>query len=416
MFTESPPAKIRLTLFLFTDIRTGAGTERVALNLIDHKPEDFEITVVETDFLDVVRIPVNLAEKAASKCKIIKFHKEVTHPIGLLRNNLLVGMWDNLITRPVHREYRGLKEFVRAAIRDTDEVYLMRNQYAAFFRGINDIPIIASDHCDVPPLPPFYTMVKTNNSVRRALRTLYYRALYRLYYKPINGLHAFPKDQRILDRTNVRYKMILSNGVDTSIFHPDYHRRNRRIRFLFVARLIKEKGLDILLPVIDMLHGENLVEFHIAGGGPMEEDVRQRKGVIYHGVLSNEDLAELYRQCDVFVYPSHNDIYSLVVLEALASGLYVLTGEFQRKTFDDFEGKYLEYIPMKAESFYKRVQDIIKDRRIIEHDKRAQFEYIKANYDWSVIADRFYDYMRTFYEESKKISDDKGGNRSNSHT
>ncbi|MEM3811643.1 MAG: glycosyltransferase family 4 protein [Thermoplasmata archaeon] len=420
MLAENAPQKIRLTLGLFHDIREGAGTEHVVLNLINYKPEDFEITLVETDSLDVARIPVNLLERMTSQAKIIKFHSEpIPLPSLFLNRNMemLAAVWDSLIIRSVHREYRKLKVSVRSAIRDTDEVYLFRNQYAVFFSGINNIPIIASEHCDLPLLPPFYHMVKINDPIMmRVLRMLYHRVLYGLYYKPINGLHVFPKSKGILDKTNIKYRMILPNGVDTRLFYPDYKKMNERVKFLFVARLYKEKGLDILLPVIDMLRGEDSVEFHIAGGGPMEGDVKQRINVIYHGVLSDKDLAELYRQCDVFIYPSHVDTYGLVVLEALASGLYALIGEFLRKTFDDFEGKYLEYLPMKSESFYRRIQDIIKDRRIIEHDKRAQFEYIKANYDWSVIAGRFYDHMRAFYEESKKFSDSKGGNQSNSHT
>ncbi|MEM4092969.1 MAG: hypothetical protein QW837_08005, partial [Conexivisphaerales archaeon] len=166
MLTENATKKIRLTLFLSTDIRIGAGTERVALNLINYKPEDFEITLVETDFLSIARIPVNLLERMTSQAKIIKFHSEAIHPRRRLLNRnmgMLAAVWDSLIIRTVNREYRKLKGSVRSAIRDTDEVYLIRNQYAVFFSGINNIPIIASEHTGAPPLPPFYPMVKTNN-------------------------------------------------------------------------------------------------------------------------------------------------------------------------------------------------------------------------------------------------------------
>jgi len=42
----------RLGIFIFTDIRTGAGTERVAMSFIESSVRDFEIYLIQTDFLD----------------------------------------------------------------------------------------------------------------------------------------------------------------------------------------------------------------------------------------------------------------------------------------------------------------------------------------------------------------------------
>ncbi len=68
----------------------------------------------------------------------------------------------------------------------------------------------------------------------------------------------------------------------------------------------------------------------------MEGKVKENNNIIYHGVVNNNELARLYRECDIFIYPSHNDTYSLVTLRALSSGLYVLTGNFFKGVFDDF--------------------------------------------------------------------------------
>ncbi len=122
------------------------------------------------------------------------------------------------------------------------------------------------------------------------------------------------------------------------------------------------------------------------------------KFVNYHGRLDNENLAQLYRECDIFVYPSHSDTYSLVTLQALSSGMYVLAGDFFKGIFDDFS-KYLEYLPMNIDAFYNRINEIIKDRKIIEHNKQEEYQYVKSNYDWSIIANKFYDNMKNIYNE-----------------
>ena len=132
--------------------------------------------------------------------------------------------------------------------------------------------------------------------------------------------------------------------------------------------------------------------------------------VKYHGVLTNKELAKLYRECDIFIYPSHSDTYSLVTLQALSSGLYVLTGDFFKGIFDDFN-KYLEYLPMNVDAFYNRINEIIKDRKIIEHNKKEEYEYVKNNYDWEIVAKKFYDNIREivnlYYKNNYSVHKDK---------
>lgn len=167
---------------------------------------------------------------------------------------------------------------------------------------------------------------------------------------------------------------------------------------LFVAALEYNKGLDILIPLIKKLGNNDEIEFHIAGTGPVEEELKEIKMVNFHGRLNNEELAKLCRECDIFVYPSHNDQHPSAILQALSSGLYVLAGDFFKGIFDDFS-KYLEYISMNVESFYGRINEIIKERKIIEHNKQEEYEYTKNNYDWSIIAKKFYDNMENIYDE-----------------
>ena len=379
---------MKLSFFLFTDIRTGRGAENVVLNLVKYKPQDISISIVQTDLLDRIRLPEEYVRGITEQCEVVKFHTN-----NLLPNfTTIYAIYLYLIKRPIHKDLKSLKDTsTLERIRSADIVYLLNNKYAIFFDR-TDIPIIASEHNGF-----FSNWFKKANFLTVIPR----KFLYNIYYKNINGLHVFPVNKNILDKINLKYKMTLSNGVDTRIFYPNYDIENSKIKFLFVASLVPEKGIDILLPLIERIEDDS-VEFHIAGTGPLEDEIRKNKRIIYHGALNIDDLARLYRECDVFIYPSHLDLLPLVVLEALSSGLYVLAGDYLRGNFDDFEGKYLEYISMDVDSFHKRVMDIVRDRKIIEHDKREEYVYVKKNYDWSVIAERFYGYMREFYEENKK--------------
>ena len=59
----------------------------------------------------------------------------------------------------------------------------------------------------------------------------------------------------------------------------------------------------------------------------------------------------------------------------------------------------LNLLNMNVESFYGRINEIIKDKSIIDHNKQEEQEYVKNNYDWSIIAKKFYDNMENIYDE-----------------
>ena len=371
-----------------SDLRTGRGTENVLFNLLRYAPEIMDITIVESDNLKQTRISEQEIKKITSRFNVIKIHK---HQYRL--DSLLQRIYVNTILRPYYRDLEWAKSNgLLEEIRKTDMVYLFANEYSIFFKGMN-IPIIGSGHA--------FTISDFVN--RQDLpHKLYANYLYKTYFKGINGFNYFPKDEstfnKFKDMWNLKYNFPLSPGVDTELFYPDNHKIDQKIRLLFVASLEYNKGLDILIPLIKKFSNNDEIEFHIAGTGPVEEELKEIKTLNFYGRLSNEELAKLYRECDIFVYPSHNDTYSLVIMQALSSGLYVLTGDFFKGIFDDFT-KYLEYIPMNVESFYGRINEIIEDKNIIEHNKQEEYEYTKNNYDWSIIAKKFYDNMENIYNE-----------------
>jgi len=389
---------MRLTFFLFTDIRTGRGTENVALNLVKYKPRDIELTIVYTDGFDKLRLSEEYVMKITSNCKKIKIH---THNIfNQLRPNFFKRIYRDFIKRPVYKDLKAIKgSTVLAEIQQTDIVYLFHNKYAIFFNNAN-IPIIGTDHTD---------------SISEIFKSPWIiKKLYiEFYLRNINGVHLLPKYKDLYNKFKLKYKMVLPNGVDCNLFFPrnpnirknvteikeEDSEINDRIKFLFVGGLVPQKGLDIILPLIEKIDLKN-AEFHIVGSGPMEEIIKNNKKIIYHGNVDNEKLALIYRDCDVFLYPTRGDSFGLVILEALASGLYVITSDYMRGTFDDFEGKYLEYVPLDIEIIKTRVELIIKNRDLIYHDRMEEYKYVKEHYDWEVIANKFYSHMREFYNES----------------
>lgn len=97
---------------------------------------------------------------------------------------------------------------------------------------------------------------------------------------------------------------------------------------LSVARIDKGKGFDVLLSGADRL-AEN-TGLYIVGGEPTEDlsAMMQEKNlhnVHFLGFRKKEDLKAYYQAADLFVLPTRSDVWGLVINEAMANGLPVVT-------------------------------------------------------------------------------------------
>lgn len=112
---------------------------------------------------------------------------------------------------------------------------------------------------------------------------------------------------------------------------PNRSRPDDVLRFVFVGRLIRLKGLDLLIRAlrrsIDQVP-DVACHLHIYGSGSEEQELRGlvvrqclEMNVSFHGVVSHSEIAEAYRLPGVFVLPSRGDGWGAVLNEAAAAGL-----------------------------------------------------------------------------------------------
>lgn len=136
---------------------------------------------------------------------------------------------------------------------------------------------------------------------------------------------------------------VVPSGIDLA--HFESGRRREDLRFcagakdggrvlLFVGRLAKEKNLDVL---IDAVAASSVrCSLLIAGDGPERQALEHRVAALgledrvrFLGLAAREQLPDLYASCDAFVFPSTTETQGLVLVEALASGAYVIAAGAQ---------------------------------------------------------------------------------------
>ena len=97
---------------------------------------------------------------------------------------------------------------------------------------------------------------------------------------------------------------------------------------LSVGRFIYGKGYDILLHACWDISRD--VGVYLVGGQPTDEYIQLKQelklsNVHFVGFKLKEDLKEYYRMADLFVLPTRKDAWGLVINEAMAQGLPVIT-------------------------------------------------------------------------------------------
>ncbi|NAZ85189.1 glycosyltransferase family 4 protein [Kineococcus indalonis] len=135
-----------------------------------------------------------------------------------------------------------------------------------------------------------------------------------------------------------RAKMsVVRMGVGADRFPPSSALRAARppgpLRVLFVGRLVPEKGPELLLRAARSLRDAGrALEVVLVGAGPLraalEQEVRERglqDVVRLQGPVGQDDLPGWYEWADVFCLPSYAEGVPVVLMEAMATELPVVT-------------------------------------------------------------------------------------------
>ncbi|MGH7903911.1 MAG: glycosyltransferase family 4 protein [Candidatus Dormibacteraceae bacterium] len=132
---------------------------------------------------------------------------------------------------------------------------------------------------------------------------------------------------------------VIPNGIDTDIFRPAgeplRRLRDGNVNVLFVGRLEKRKGLRYLLRAFEYMQ-DRVPESRLVviGDGPLRSSVenfvagRGLRNVLITGYVPPAELPGYYSSADIFCAPATGgESFGIVLLEAMASGLPVVTTE-----------------------------------------------------------------------------------------
>lgn len=113
-------------------------------------------------------------------------------------------------------------------------------------------------------------------------------------------------------------------GIESTWLTDTIIKTYGRLKFLFVGRYERRKGVEELTAVLKELINKYDFEFHFAGPIPDEKKINSPQ-IIYHGSVTDaETMKRIVRSCDILVCPSYSEGMPNVIVEAMASGLAVI--------------------------------------------------------------------------------------------
>ena len=184
-------------------------------------------------------------------------------------------------------------------------------------------------------------------------------------------------------------------------FIPTMHHEENRLKLVFMARVIKKKGLDLIFKLGDAIIRDNLpitIDFY----GPQqndENDVEYFDSNIvnypfmkYHGPLEPEDIYLTLEKYDAMLLPTHFYTEGLPgsVLDAYISGIPVIVTKWKHATEFVEDGKSGIIIPFEDDgtALSKAVMTIYKGNALLsymkEEAKKKWFDF-SAEKAWELV-------------------------------
>jgi len=191
---------------------------------------------------------------------------------------------------------------------------------------------------------------------------------------------------------------VLYNGADETIFYPASSRQEKPEIpvVLFVGRLVKDKGVHVLVDAMKLLAQQGVkLQLRIVGssnfGDSRETDyINQLKAnvpatVTFLPYRSGAALGDLFREADMFCSPSiWEEPFSLVNVEAFASGLPVVStrGGGTSEIFADGGGILVER--GSAEQLASALRRLAEDAELRSVLGKQGYAAFRERFTWSI--------------------------------
>jgi glycosyltransferase involved in cell wall biosynthesis len=177
---------------------------------------------------------------------------------------------------------------------------------------------------------------------------------------------------------------------------------------LFVGRLVHRKGLPYLLKAARELKNREIkFKLIIVGTGPEKDrykvqvkKLRLKQNVVFTGFVDESTLKKLYMMSDVVTFPSINEPFGLVVLEAMVAEKPIvasMSGGIPEIIEDPYNGALID--PQNTLEYADALQLFLEDRETSMRVGKANRKKVTEKFTWKECAK----HLSSIYETLLKM-------------
>jgi glycosyltransferase involved in cell wall biosynthesis len=275
---------------------------------------------------------------------------------------------------------------------------------------INGVPSVAIHHI----MAPFnrHALRKYGLS-RQTLQLLFWRARYARSYRNVDGVifHAeYTRDEISRQVRGIKRTTLVPNALEHN-FRTDAPPARRPlgdpVKVLCVSTIFLFKHQWNVVEAVKSLRAELLLDIRLSivgGGEPIAKKKLARRieeldagsfTTVAEGIPL-DDMPALYRDADLFVFPSADETWPITLLEAMGAGLSIACAD--RMAMPDLlrdGGVYFD--PEDPRSIASAVRGLVEDPELRLRCARRAYEYV-GEYTWERSAEQVYDFLRVISE------------------
>lgn len=362
---------------------------------------------------------VHLLNKALVK-KGIVVHV-LTTTSGIENNNIVINEWQNIDGVKVkyfpyyfYEHYTFSPHLFCSALNEIKKYDLVH--ITAFWNFPTLVGCIGSLLNKKPYIiSPRGVLYKDAINIKsKYIKKLYFNLIANHYLRRASAVHFTTQDEKDNVANFVKVKcpsFVVPNGLDIAEYNSlpkrgDFKEKYLLLRekkyILFLGRIHKQKGLDILINAFkELCKFDNDLFLVIAGPdfgykNEVEKQLNQYgllNKTLFAGMLTGRSKLAAYVDAEVFVLPSYFENFGMVAIEAMACGTpIVITNKVG--IYKDVENeKYKSglVVDPKAESIYQGIKSLLNNTALRDEIVINGRNLVRENYNIDKVADMMID-------------------------
>lgn len=268
------------------------------------------------------------------------------------------------------------------------------NIYGAIAARKYNIPIIAN----ITGLGIAIMNKGTTHSILKRMYKYSFKSVYKVFFQNEGN-----KDYFISNICNLKnYEVLPGSGVNLNKFpFEEYPNESENFNFLYIGKIMKDKGIDYLLEAIKQLKMKNNnCTFTLVGR--FEENYEEKINSAVQDQLivykqETDNVQGLYKNCHAIIHPTFHEGMSNILQEAAATGRPLLASNIHgcKEIIDENKNGFL-FEPKNSESIVNAIEKFIK---LSYQKKFAMGAYsrnkVEKDFDRNIVVNK---YLKTIKE------------------